>query len=96
MCRFDGIRLACRMGTLRQLRSQELRAAFQDPGSADRVVELADSFAAAVRDGTHRQKGWSDSMYGISKLAEVSYTLWLSRELAPQVRQFGSRTVCQF
>lgn len=71
-------------GHLRQLKSDELKAQFQNPSDADEVQRLADKFVEDIRAGTHAQNGWSNSMYGISKLAEVAYTMWLSRQLQPK------------
>lgn len=75
---------------LRQLGSAELRAAFAAPPSADAVVALADDYVAAIRAGTHREQGWSNSMYGVSKLAEISYTIALASEVDDKV----SRPTC--
>ena len=57
-----------------------------NPKDADAIVKLADGFPAAIRDGSYKEKGWGTSMYGISKLSETSYTLWLARHLEPKVR----------
>jgi hypothetical protein len=50
------------------------------------VDELAGEFVEGIRDGTHSQKGWSNSMYGVSKLSEIAYTFCLSKELKDKVR----------
>lgn len=70
---------------LRQLGSAELRAKFAAPQSADAVVALTDNFVEAIRAGTHREQGWSDSMYGVSKLAEISYTIALAEQVDDKV-----------
>lgn len=76
----------CRAGMLRQLSSPELRAAFAAPESADAVAALANSFVDAIRSGDHQRLGWSNSMYGVSKLAEMSYTRCLASQLKPEAR----------
>lgn len=43
------------------------------------ILALADEFVADIRAGHHREKGWSHSMYGISKLLEIAYTMVLAR-----------------
>eukprot|EP00892_Ulva_mutabilis_P011702 jgi/Ulvmu1/8904/UM049_0086.1 len=78
------VNVASRSGMLRQLRPQELRDAFTAPADADAVEALAASYVAAIRAGTHSQQGWSNSMYGVSKLAEISYTKWLAAQLKDQ------------
>jgi hypothetical protein len=78
--------LVCRSGHLRQLKSEELKQKFKNPSDADEIQRLADKFVDDIRAGTHTQMGWSNSMYGISKLAEIAYTMWLSRQLQPKVR----------
>lgn len=75
-----------RAGMLGQLSSPALKEGFMNPKDADAVEELADAFVAAIRDNTHQDKGWSNSMYGVSKLAEVSYTRWLAAQLKGKVR----------
>ena len=80
-------REVCRSGHLKQLKSDELKQKFQNAQSAEDVVQLANQFPADIRAGTHEQNGWSSSMYGISKLSEIAYTMWLARELKPKVRE---------
>ena len=87
--RAHGCCVLCRAGMLRELRSQALRDGFVQPADADAVEALAASFVAAIRAGNHSDLGWSNSMYGISKLAEISYTRWLARSLSDQVRLAG-------
>lgn len=78
------VNLCSRAGMLRQLSSPELRAAFAAPESADAVAALADSYVHAIRSGDHQRLGWSNSMYGVSKLAEMSYTRCLASQLKPE------------
>jgi carbonyl reductase 1 len=48
------------------------------------VETLAREFVAAIRAGRHRQEGWPNSMYGISKLCESTFTRVLAGELEGQ------------
>lgn len=75
---------ARRAGKLSQITSDELKRAFEQPGSADELEALADAFPAAIRAGDYKAKGWSSSMYGVSKALEISYTL---RLLATDVKR---------
>lgn len=59
-----------------------------DPKDDQEIIQLADGFVQAIRDNSYERKGYSSSMYGMSKLAEVSYTLWLARQVKSKVRAF--------
>ena len=43
--------------------SPELQAAFQTAESPNAISALAESFCAAVEDGSYAAKGWPKSMY---------------------------------
>lgn len=78
-----------RAGKLRQLSSNELKEKFKNPKDDSEILQLADAYVQAIRDNSYQQKGYSSSMYGMSKLAEVSYTLWLARQVKSKVRRRG-------
>ena len=42
------------------------------------VRALMDEFPAAIEAGTHTQQGWPNSMYGVSKLGEATFSRVLS------------------
>lgn len=46
---------------------------------------VAGEFVTSIRDDSYAAKGWSKSMYGISKLSEIAYTFCLARELRDKV-----------
>jgi hypothetical protein len=75
----------CRAGRLTQLRSNELKEKFKNPKDYAEIEELADCFVQGIRDNNYEAKGYSSSMYGISKACETSYTLWLARQLKGKV-----------
>jgi carbonyl reductase 1 len=43
------------------------------------VRSLMGEFAAAIEAGTHAQQGWPNSMYGVSKLGEATFSRVLAR-----------------
>ena len=51
-----------RSGKLGQLQSEDLKQRFREPADADEVQQLADAFVQSISDGTHQQRGYSDSM----------------------------------
>lgn len=71
----------CSMAARLKQLSPELQARFTGAASADDIAALADEFVAAIRAGDYKEKGWSGSMYGVSKCAETAYTMLLAREL---------------
>lgn len=78
------INICSQAGRLNQV-SVPLQTKFQDPAATkESVAALLEQFIADVRAGKHREAGWSNSMYGISKLGEIAYTYALARDLAPE------------
>ncbi len=74
------VNVASMAGRLRQV-SLPLQAAFSSPElTLDGVRSLADKFEADVAAGTHRDNGWSNSNYGVSKLALIAATNVLARQ----------------
>ncbi|PSC72175.1 Carbonyl reductase [NADPH] 1 [Micractinium conductrix] len=71
-------------GKLSIVRDAALRKRFEECASLQELDELADGFVAAVSLGNHRQHGWPDTMYGVSKLCEATLTRILARRLAPR------------
>eukprot|EP01138_Halocafeteria_seosinensis_P010558 gb/GECG01010780.1/.p1 GENE.gb/GECG01010780.1/~~gb/GECG01010780.1/.p1 ORF type:complete len:334 (+),score=37.56 gb/GECG01010780.1/:1-1002(+) len=60
----------------RELQEQFI-ASDLDRAGLDRLMN---KFIEDIQKGIHKQEGWSDSMYGISKLGEIAYTMILARE----------------
>jgi hypothetical protein len=61
-----------------------------NPKNPDAIEKLAESFVTAIKNGAVEQDGWSNSMYGVSKVAEISYTRWLANDLENQVGRKGA------
>ena len=68
------VTVASMSGRLSQV-SPELQRRFSSPSlTLDQLHALVGEFEAAVADGSHKDKGWSNSNYGISKLAVIAAT----------------------
>eukprot|EP00913_Durusdinium_trenchii_P008585 g8062.t1 len=79
------VNVASMAGRLRQL-SPALQSEFaSETLDRPRLLRLVFSFVSAVQSGRHREMGWSDSNYGLSKLALIAYTRLLARE-EPQLQ----------
>jgi NAD(P)-dependent dehydrogenase (short-subunit alcohol dehydrogenase family) len=60
-----------------------IRARFADAAlTREDLVDLVETFAAAVADGSHRKAGWPSSAYRVSKAALNALTRILARDLA--------------
>ena len=74
------VNVASMAGRLSQV-SPALQAKFASPSLTLPVLNgLVDDFEASVQDGTHSAKGYSNSNYGMSKLALIAATKVLARE----------------
>lgn len=82
------VSVASMAGRLGQL-SPELQSKFSSQQlTMDELMDLVKDFAESVQDGTHKQKGWGNSNYGLSKLAVIAATkVWARTE--PSVRFFA-------
>ena len=73
--------------------SKELREAFLDSGlDRDGLTDLMDSFVEAVRVGRHRDEGWPDSAYRVSKAGLNALTRILAEDLKD--RGISVNSVC--
>jgi carbonyl reductase 1 len=81
------VNVASMSGRLGQL-SQERQAQFSSPElTISRLQELVHDFQASVLDGTHSEKGWGNSNYGMSKLAVVAATkVWARQEASAGIK----------
>ena len=77
------VNVASRSGRLGQV-SRDLQDAFTDKTlTIPKLNALIDEFKDDVRTGVHRQKGWSNTNYGISKLGVIAATrVWARQEAA--------------
>lgn len=74
------VNVASMAGRLGQV-SPELQKQFSSSDlTMSGLNKLVDDFAVSVADGTHKEKGWSSSNYGISKLALIAATKIFARE----------------
>jgi len=73
------VNVASMAGKLRQV-SAPLQSAFSDlSATLDSVRGLVDRFESDVAAGAHKLRGWSNSNYGMSKLALIAVTKVLAR-----------------
>lgn len=75
------VNMCSRLGMLDQITSRKLRDAFHNPKSAEHIEELSDAFVEGCKNGTYREQGFSKSTYGMSKVAQMSYTKWLAGQV---------------
>ena len=74
------VNVASTAGRLSQV-SPELQAKFSSPTlTLPELNELVHDFEDSVQNGTHTQKGYSNSNYGMSKLALIAATKIMARE----------------
>ncbi|KAH8096253.1 hypothetical protein JL720_3614 [Aureococcus anophagefferens] len=66
-------------GTVSRKRQRD----FSDPAlTTERLLGLADDFAADVAAGRHKAAGWGSSNYGLSKLCVIAHSKILARKYA--------------
>lgn len=76
------VNLASLAGALKQL-SPALQAKFTDPQlTIEQLNGLMKEFENDVKNGVHKQNGWSNSNYGMSKLGVIAATRVFAREEA--------------
>lgn len=75
------VNVASMSGHLKQV-SPELQKRFTDKSlTISGVDDLMQEFAEAAKSGKHRQKGWSNTNYGTSKLGVIAATkVWARQE----------------
>mmetsp|Transcript_1351 Transcript_1351/g.2361 ORF Transcript_1351/g.2361 Transcript_1351/m.2361 type:complete len:195 (-) Transcript_1351:29-613(-) len=77
------VNVASMSGRLGQV-SKELQEKFSDQSlTIEELNALMKQFAEDVQNGVHKQKGWSNSNYGISKLGVIAATKIWARQEAP-------------
>lgn len=77
---FRVVNISSRAGNLGIFKEQALRQRFERASTKADVLQLMDEFVESVGDGTCRQKGWPETMYGVSKAGTSAYTRVLARE----------------
>ena len=66
--------VASSAGYLAQLSSTQQRSLTNPQLTQDDLEASANAFVASITAGQHTQEGWSNSMYGVSKLLEIAST----------------------
>ncbi|KAF4646535.1 hypothetical protein FOZ61_005692, partial [Perkinsus olseni] len=68
--------------------SEPLQKRFSDPNATEESIDnLVEEFLTGVKEGDYKERGFSDSMYGMSKLALIAWTKVLAREAMADSRK---------
>ncbi|KAF4710618.1 hypothetical protein FOZ63_018861 [Perkinsus olseni] len=68
--------------------SEPLQKRFSDPNATEESIDnLVEEFPTGVKEGDYKKRGFSDSMYGMSKLALIAWTKVLAREAMADPRK---------
>ncbi|CAM9893132.1 unnamed protein product [Pylaiella littoralis] len=69
------VNVASMSGRLSILESQSRRDAFTDPAlTKDKLSSMMTEFIGDAKSGRHRNNGWPNTCYGMSKLGVIAYT----------------------
>jgi NAD(P)-dependent dehydrogenase (short-subunit alcohol dehydrogenase family) len=81
------VNVASMSGVLRQVTNPTKVEKLSSPDlTMPELMELVDDFQARVLTGTHKEAGWGNSNYGMSKLAVIAATkVWAREELGSNV-----------
>jgi carbonyl reductase 1 len=80
------VNVASMSGHLSQISSKELRDKFTSSTlSMPELNQLVAKFESDVQAGIHREQGWGNSNYGMSKLAVIAATRVWARQEAPTI-----------
>jgi carbonyl reductase 1 len=80
------VNVASMSGHLSQISSRDLRNKFTSPTlTMPELNQLVAKFESDVQTGIHREQGWGNSNYGMSKLAVIAATKVWAREEAPTI-----------
>ncbi|GKY93918.1 hypothetical protein MPSEU_000358700 [Mayamaea pseudoterrestris] len=74
------VNVASMAGKLSQLSPELQKKVTSESLTMDELHALVNDFEASVMDGTHREKGFGNSNYGMSKLAVIAATKIWARE----------------
>jgi carbonyl reductase 1 len=76
------VNVASMAGRLNQVTDQTKVEKLMSPDlTMPELMELMDDYQARVLDGTHKEAGWGNSNYGMSKLAVIAATkIWARQE----------------
>lgn len=68
------VNISSSLGRLNIIESDALKKRWLNAGSGDDIDALVDEFLTHTKTGDFRQLGWPESAYGVSKLANTTYT----------------------
>ena len=84
-----------RSGLFSNLKREDHRELLlSDALTSNSLRKFVDSYLAATRDGTHLQKGFTDTTYGMSKIAIIAYSRCLSRDAEVTSRKITVSACC--
>ncbi|EER13084.1 conserved hypothetical protein [Perkinsus marinus ATCC 50983] len=82
------------MGRLCQV-SDSLQKRFADPNATEESIDaLVEEFITGVKEGDYKERGFSNSMYGMSKLALIAYTKILAKKAMADSRKIVVTGCC--
>jgi len=82
-------------GSLGKAVSPVLRKQFVDPNLRDdQVFVLMDDFVESVGSGNQKERGWLGTMYDVSKLAQIAFSVALARQLFEKGVQISVTCCC--
>jgi carbonyl reductase 1 len=77
------VNVASEAGHLRIIKNLDLKATFSSPRlTLDELNNLVERFIQAVEEDRHKDEGWPETCYGLSKLSVIAMTQILAREHA--------------
>lgn len=80
------VNVASMSGHLSQITSQDLKDKFTSQDlTFPQLQQLVDKFERDVQNGNHREEGWGNSNYGMSKLAVIAATKIWARQEGPTI-----------
>ncbi|XP_058972804.2 carbonyl reductase [NADPH] 1-like [Pocillopora verrucosa] len=81
------VNISSHLGGLAQL-SEDLQKKFSSPTlTEENLANLMDQFVKDAKDGTHSQKGWLTSAYGMSHIGIIALTKILARNTLQDSRE---------
>ncbi|EDO49544.1 predicted protein [Nematostella vectensis] len=82
------VNVASLAGLLKIIPSEAIKAKFTSPSlTQSGLVGLVEEFISDVKAGVHKEKGWSNSAYGMSKVAVIALTKVQARQMEKDPRQ---------
>lgn len=75
------VNVCSQAGKLDQISSELQSRVTADDFTQAHAIALGQQYVDSIRQGKHEASGWSNSMYGVSKLLEIAYSRALARDL---------------